>query len=135
MAVQCGLSVRRALVQSIRCAWSIAQPGWACRWLEIGPLPTVRGRRALRMRFHGSVAMVAARVTRRTSAAPGVVDHGWGCFATSLAPSWERRIGYSHVMNWFDPTKAHAVPRSVALRDEVYAPRGVTGESIRVVGG
>jgi hypothetical protein len=38
-------------------------------------------------------------------------------------------------MNWFDHTKAHAVPCSVALRDEVYAPQGVTGESIRVVGG
>jgi hypothetical protein len=38
-------------------------------------------------------------------------------------------------MNRFDPTNAHAVPRSVALRDEVYVPYGVTGESIRVVGG
>jgi hypothetical protein len=38
-------------------------------------------------------------------------------------------------MNRFDPTKAHAVPRSVALRAEVYALHGVTGESIRVVGG
>jgi hypothetical protein len=38
-------------------------------------------------------------------------------------------------MNWFDPIKAHAVPRVVALRDEVYAPQGVTGESIRVGGG
>jgi hypothetical protein len=38
-------------------------------------------------------------------------------------------------MNRFDPTKAHAVPRGVALRDEAYAPQGVTGESIRVVGG
>jgi hypothetical protein len=47
----------------------------------------------------------------------------------------EHRIGYSRVMNRFDPTKAHAVPRSVALRDELYAPHGVTGESIRVVGG
>ncbi len=43
-----------------------------------------------------------------------------------------QRIGYSHVMNWFDPTKAHVVARSVALRDEAYAPRGITGESIRV---
>jgi hypothetical protein len=41
---------------------------------------------------------------------------------------------YSHVMNWFDPTKAHAVPRSVALRDQVYAPKGVTVESC-VIGG
>jgi hypothetical protein len=47
----------------------------------------------------------------------------------------EHRIGYSHVMNRFDPTNAHAVPRSVALRDEVYAPWPVTGESIRAVGG
>jgi hypothetical protein len=38
----------------------------------------------------------------------------------------------SQVMNWFDPTKAHAVPRSVAFRDEVYTPHRVTGESIRV---
>jgi hypothetical protein len=55
-----------------------------------------------------------------------------------LATCWaelEHRVGYSHVMDWFDPTKAHAVPRSVALRDQVYAPQGVTGESIRVVGG
>jgi hypothetical protein len=45
-----------------------------------------------------------------------------------------QRIGYSQVMNWFDPTRAHAVSRSVVLRDEVYAPQGITGESIRVVG-
>ena len=44
------------------------------------------------------------------------------------------RIGYPHVMNWVDPTKAHAVPHSVALRDQVYAPLGVTGESC-VIGG
>jgi hypothetical protein len=37
-------------------------------------------------------------------------------------------------MNWFDPTKAHAVPRSVALRNHVYAPQGVTSESC-VIGG
>jgi hypothetical protein len=37
-------------------------------------------------------------------------------------------------MNRLDPTKAHAVPPGVALRDEVYAAQGVTGESIRVVG-
>jgi hypothetical protein len=41
---------------------------------------------------------------------------------------------YSHVMNWFDPTGAHAVPRSVALRDQVYAPQGITRESC-VIGG
>jgi hypothetical protein len=46
----------------------------------------------------------------------------------------EHQIGYSHLMNRFEPTKALAVPRSVALRDEVYAPQGVPGESIRVVG-
>ena len=28
-------------------------------------------------------------------------------------------------MNWFDATKAHADPRSVALSDEVYAALGV----------
>jgi hypothetical protein len=37
-------------------------------------------------------------------------------------------------MNRFDPTKAHAVPCGVALRDELYASQGVTGESIRVGG-
>jgi hypothetical protein len=47
----------------------------------------------------------------------------------------EHRIGYSDVKNRFDPTKPHAVPGSVALRDEVYAPQGVTGELTRVVGG
>jgi hypothetical protein len=41
---------------------------------------------------------------------------------------------YSHVMNWFDPTGAHAVPRSVALSDQVHAPQGITRES-RVIGG
>jgi hypothetical protein len=45
-----------------------------------------------------------------------------------------QRIGYSHVMNWFDPTIAHAVTRNVVLRDEAYAARDATGESIRVVG-
>jgi hypothetical protein len=38
-------------------------------------------------------------------------------------------------MNWFDHTKVRAVSHSVAVRDEVYAPQGVTGESIRVIGG
>jgi hypothetical protein len=38
----------------------------------------------------------------------------------------------SDVMNRFDPTKAHSVPRSVALRNEVHAPQGITGESTRV---
>jgi hypothetical protein len=46
----------------------------------------------------------------------------------------EHRIGYSDAMNWPDPTKAYAVPRSVALRDQVYASQGVTGES-RVIEG
>jgi hypothetical protein len=45
-----------------------------------------------------------------------------------------QRIGYSHVMNWFDPTKAHAVPRSLFLRDETCTALDATGESIRVVG-
>jgi hypothetical protein len=44
----------------------------------------------------------------------------------------ERRTGYSDVMNRFDPIKPHAIPRSVAVRDQVYAPQGVAGESIRV---
>jgi hypothetical protein len=40
-----------------------------------------------------------------------------------------------HVMNrWFDPATAHAVQRSVALRAEVYALNGVTGEPC-VIGG
>ena len=41
----------------------------------------------------------------------------------------------SQVMNRFGPTNARVVPRSVARRDEVYSPQGVTGESIRVGGG
>jgi hypothetical protein len=36
---------------------------------------------------------------------------------------------HSQVMNRFDTTKAHAVSRSIALCDKVYAPQGVTGES------
>ena len=44
------------------------------------------------------------------------------------------RIGYCHVMNLLDPTGNHVVPRSVALRDEVFAPQGVTAESICVGG-
>jgi hypothetical protein len=46
----------------------------------------------------------------------------------------EHRIGYSDAMNWPDPTKAYAVRRSLALRDEVYVPQRVTGESC-VIGG
>ena len=38
-------------------------------------------------------------------------------------------------MNWCDPTKPHAVRRSIAFREEVYAPHCITGESIRVGGG
>jgi hypothetical protein len=41
-------------------------------------------------------------------------------------------IGYPHVMHWFGPIKAHVVLRSVAFRHEVYAPQGITGQSIRV---
>lgn len=37
----------------------------------------------------------------------------------------------SHVMNWFGPIRAHAIPRS-AHRGEVSARQGITGESIRV---
>jgi hypothetical protein len=51
------------------------------------------------------------------------------------AESGSTRIGYSRVMIRFDPTNAHAVPRGAAIRDEVYAPVDVTGQSIRVVGG
>jgi hypothetical protein len=52
----------------------------------------------------------------------------------NLSSMRSQRIGYSQMMNWFDPTKAHAVTRSVVLRDEAYAARDATGESIRVVG-
>jgi hypothetical protein len=38
-------------------------------------------------------------------------------------------------MNWCDPTKPYAGQRSVAFRDEVYAPQCVTCKSIRVGGG
>jgi len=52
---------------------------------------------------------------------------GW-VSATGWATSYHRKPtatidGYSHVMNRLDPTKAHAVPHSVALCDEVYAGR------------
>ncbi len=36
---------------------------------------------------------------------------------------------YCDAMNWLAPTEAHAVPRGFALRDQVYAPTGGTGES------
>jgi hypothetical protein len=45
------------------------------------------------------------------------------CRRSSMRP---QRIGYSHVMNRSNPTKAYVV-----LRDEAYVPQGVTGESIR----
>lgn len=78
---------------------------------------------------------------------PRVADHGWGlgymlnqrCVNGpnpqifghgGLGGSFgfvdlEHRIGYAYVMNRFDPTKANADPRSVALSDEVYAALGV----------
>ncbi|MGB6763465.1 MAG: hypothetical protein WBE66_13455 [Mycobacterium sp.] len=49
-------------------------------------------------------------------------------------PPASSTTAYSHVMNWSDPTKAYAVPRSVALRDQVHAPQGVTGESCVIEG-
>ena len=55
-----------------------------------------------------------------------------GCGAANAPAS--STTAYSHVMNWSDPTKAYAVPRSVALRDQVYAPQGVTGESCVIEG-
>ena len=56
--------------------------------------------------------------------------------STRLADKGEREgyRSYCDAMNWFAPTEAHAVPRSVALRDQVYAPTGGTGESC-VIGG
>ncbi|HEU0189785.1 MAG TPA: serine hydrolase domain-containing protein [Mycobacterium sp.] len=78
---------------------------------------------------------------------PRVADHGWGlgymlnqrCVNGpnprifghgGLGGSFgfvdlEHRIGYAYVMNRFDPTKANADPRSVALSDEIYAILGV----------
>jgi hypothetical protein len=56
---------------------------------------------------------------------------GLGCIA---GPSGSTRIRYPHVMNWVDPTEAYAVPRGVALHEQVCAPQGVTGESC-VIGG
>ena len=86
--------------------------------------------------MYGTVIQFA-RLTSRLQGprftAAGVVDTA-GVWATCWA-ELEHRIGHSHVMNWFDPTKAHAVSRSIALCDKVYAPQGVTGESISVGGG
>ena len=45
------------------------------------------------------------------------------------------RIGYSPFMNWIGANKARALPRSVALREELCAVQGVTGDSIRLIGG
>ena len=78
---------------------------------------------------------------------PRVADHGWGlgymlnqrCVNGpnpwifghgGLGGSFgfvdlENRIGYAYVMNHFDPTKANADPRSVALSNEIYAALGV----------
>jgi CubicO group peptidase (beta-lactamase class C family) len=78
---------------------------------------------------------------------PRVADHGWGlgymlnqrCVNGpnprifghgGLGGSFgfadlENRIGYAYVMNHFDPTKANADPRSVALSNEVYSVLGL----------
>lgn len=45
------------------------------------------------------------------------------------------RIGYSNKMNGFWPTRVHAISHSVARRDEVYTPPGVTRELTSVVRG
>jgi CubicO group peptidase (beta-lactamase class C family) len=79
---------------------------------------------------------------------PRVADHGWGLgymlnqrrvngpnpkiFGHGGAGGsfgfvdLEHRIGFCYIMNQFDPTKANADPRSVALSDEIYAALGVT---------
>jgi CubicO group peptidase (beta-lactamase class C family) len=79
---------------------------------------------------------------------PRVADHGWGLgFMLNqrcvngpnprifghggLGGSFgfvdlENRIGYAYVMNHFDPTKANADPRSVALSNEIYRVLGLT---------
>ena len=78
---------------------------------------------------------------------PRVADHGWGlgymlnqrCVNGpnprifghgGLGGSFgfvdlENRIGYAYVMNHFDPTKANADPRSVALSNEIYSVLGL----------
>ena len=58
----------------------------------------------------------------------------WRRAAVRKRPPASSTTAYSHVMNWSDPTKAYAVPRSIALRDQVYAPQGVTGESCVIEG-
>ncbi|SOJ56280.1 Esterase EstB [Mycobacterium simulans] len=85
---------------------------------------------------------------------PRVADHGWGLGYMlnqrgingpnrrifghgGLGGSFgfvdlEYRIGYAYVMNRFDPSKANADPRSVALSNEVYAVLGANpNERIR----
>jgi CubicO group peptidase (beta-lactamase class C family) len=56
---------------------------------------------------------------------PHIFGHG-GSGGSFAFVDLEHRIGYSYVMNYFDATKCHADPRSVALSDEVYAALGVT---------
>jgi hypothetical protein len=96
------------------------------------------GYRVLAHRPHGVPALVVDAANprrfrhRRESRHPASSTTA-GVWATCWA-ELEHRIGYSHLVNRFDPTKVHADPRSVARRDEVYAPQGVTGESIRVIG-
>ncbi|MDH6244275.1 serine hydrolase domain-containing protein [Mycobacterium sp. OTB74] len=80
---------------------------------------------------------------------PRVADHGWGLgymlnqrrvagpnarifghggTGGSFAfVDLEHKIGYAYVMNYLDPTKANADPRSVALSDAIYAVLGVAG--------
>jgi CubicO group peptidase (beta-lactamase class C family) len=55
---------------------------------------------------------------------PHIFGHG-GSGGSFAFVDLEHRIGYSYVMNFFDATKCHADPRSVALSDEVYAALGV----------
>ena len=54
---------------------------------------------------------------------PHIFGHG-GSGGSFAFVDLEHRIGYSYVMNYFDATKCHADPRSVALSDEVYAALG-----------
>ena len=75
----------------------------------------------------------SASSTPRLLSRPRGRRYGWGLghFGSS------RNTGSAtlNLMHRFDPTKAHAVPGSVALRDAVFAPQGVAGESTRTVGG
>ncbi|MBV8349190.1 MAG: beta-lactamase family protein, partial [Mycolicibacterium sp.] len=56
---------------------------------------------------------------------PRIFGHG-GSGGSFAFVDLEHRIGYSYVMNYFDATKCHADPRSVALSTEVYAALGIT---------